>query len=216
VNKLLTLIFGIIIAVPALSQQTELVEILKRWPNRADVQVVDGLIHKRLVSEQSDTAFYFHPNGKQFIATTTFKEIGVVPPEPVLKETLNDNSTRVIYTGTWIKYTNQSWTVPFLNNDVSVSTTVNSAATVTFSGRKVSVTAELRENHGVAKIEVKQGTTVIDSKIVDMYKASAVNAPAVIYTSAVLPQGTYTVTVSLNSISTGRDSIVLDSFSVFE
>lgn len=139
-----------------------------------------------------------------------------VPTEPVLKETINDNSTRVIYTGTWVKWNNQSWTTSFLNNDVSITSTVGPAATITFAGKKVSVIAEVRENHGVAKIEVKQGTTVIDSKIVDMYSATAVNAPAQIYTSAILPQGTYTVTVSLNSITTGRDSFVLDSFLIFE
>lgn len=153
---------------------------------------------------------------KWIFKITAVEDTGVVPTEPILKETLNDNSTRVIYTGTWVKFTNQTWTTSFLNNDVSVTSVVNSAATVTFTGKKVIVTAELRENHGFAKIEVKQGTTIIDTKLVDMYSATAINAPAQIYSSATLPQGTYTVTVSLNSISTGRDSMVLDSFLIFE
>lgn len=142
--------------------------------------------------------------------------IDLTPTVPVLKETINNNSTRIVYTGVWTPFANQAWTVPFLNNDVATTTAVNAAATMTFVGKKVSVVSEVRNNHGVAKIEVKQGTTVIDSKIVDMYSATAVNSPAQIYSSAALPQGTYTITVSLNSITTGRDSMVLDSFLIFE
>lgn len=182
---------------------------------RKDITLSDGLIYKYDVVPNNDTARYFIPGNDEYQATIVFVKKGGVT-NPVLKETLNDNSARVVYTGTWVKWANQTWTTSFLNNDVSVTSVVNSAATVTFTGKKVSVIAEFRENHGVAKIEVKQGATVIDSKIVDMYSATAINAPAAIYTSAILPQGTYTVTVSLNSITTGKDSLVLDSFLVFE
>lgn len=191
------------------------VEISKIY-KRVDVTVTDGLSFKWNIGGPTDTmAHYFNPGSDQWEVVATFKKVGGVIA-PVLKETINDNSTRVVYTGTWVKFTNQAWTTSFLNNDVSVSSVVNSAATVTFTGKKVSVIAEFRENHGVAKVEIKQGTTVIDSKIVDMYSATAVNAPAQIYSSATLPQGTYTVTVSLASITTGRDSMVLDSFLIFE
>lgn len=182
---------------------------------RKDITLTDGMTYKYDVVPGNDTARYFNPGNDVYEAIVTFRKKGVVV-NPVLKETINDNSTRVVYTGVWVKFTNQAWTVPFLNNDVSTTTAVNAAATMTFVGKKVNVIAEFRENHGVAKIEVKQGTTVIDSKIVDMYSATAVNAPAQIYSSATLPQGTYTITVSLNSISTGKDSMVLDSFIVFE
>lgn len=138
------------------------------------------------------------------------------PPAPVLKETVDDKDTRITYSTGWTKQAPAAWTVNFTNSDWAQTFVVNASATMTFVGKKIVVMAERRVNHGVAKIEVKQGTTVIDSKIVDMYSTASVNAPAQIYSSATLPQGTYTVTVSLNSITAGRDSMVLDSFLVFE
>lgn len=222
-KKILILIFGIIIAVPALSQTyvnpldnskhhfvfDKDVTFFRIKPGVRNVFNFDKGVNyfPAVIVHDGDT-------GKRYQMEITL--IDLTPTAPTLKETINDNSTRVIYTGTWVKFTNQTWTTSFLNNDVSVTSVVNSAATVTFTGKKVSVIAELRENHGVAKIEVKQGTTVIDSKIVDMYKASVVNAPAEIYSSGTLAHGTYTITVSLSSITTGRDSMVLDSFLIFE
>jgi hypothetical protein len=82
--KILILFLGIITAIPAICQtpQPELVEVIRRWPNRIDINVTNGMVHKRVVSDQSDSAFYYHANGKKYLATTTFTEIGgvVVPP----------------------------------------------------------------------------------------------------------------------------------------
>lgn len=229
--KYLILILGIISALPAICQTDFLIRvkdpvfksvIMTNEKTIPQVKVKPGqIIPYHLLSGQNILFVALTIDApldttKKWIFEIKAVEDIATPTDPTLKETINDNSTRVIYTGTWVKFTNQTWTTSFLNNDVSVTSVVNSAATVTFTGKKVSVIAELRENHGVAKIEVKQGTTVIDTKTVDMYSATAINAPATIYSSAILPQGTYTITVSLNSISTGRDSMVLDSFLVFE
>lgn len=162
---------------------------------------------------------------KWIFKISAVEDTGVIPvPTLVLKETINDTgNTRVTYVGTWLKFGSQSWTngscagcTAFRNNDVSITSVIGSSASITFTGKKITVVAEFRENHGVANIEVRQGTTIVDSKTVDMYSNTKVNAPAEIFSSIVLPLGTYTVTVSLNSITTGRDSMVLDSFLIYE
>lgn len=133
-----------------------------------------------------------------------------------LKETVNDTDSRITYSAGWTKQAGQLWTAKFTGGNWSQTYVVNASATMTFTGKKVSVTAEFRENHGVAKIEVKRGTTVVDTKTVDMYAPTKLNEPSAIYTSEILPQGVYTVTVSLNSITAGRDSFVLDTFLIYE
>lgn len=202
---------------------TQTVEISKIY-KRVDVTVTDNLTFTWSIGGPADTvAHYFNPGSDQWEVVSTFKKKGGVIA-PVLKETINDTgSTRVTYVGTWLKFGSQSWTngscagcTAFRNNDVSITSVIGSSASITFTGKKVIVVAEFRENHGVANIEVKQGTTIVDSKTVDMYSNTKVNAPAEIFSSIVLPLGTYTVTVSLNSVTTGRDSMVLDSFIVFE
>lgn len=190
---------------------------------RKDITVKDGLIYKYNAVPVNDTARYFNVGNDSYEVTMSFKLKGSVVA-PILKETINDTgNTRVTFVGTWLKHANQTWTngtcagcTAFRNNDVSVTSVIGSSASLTFTGKRVTVVAEFRENHGVANIEVKQGTTIVDSKTVDMYSNTKVNAPAEIFSSIVLPLGTYTVTVSLNSVTTGRDSMVLDSFLIFE
>lgn len=171
-----------------------------------EIQVGPGVAYRSIVIERSDTTK---------TETWIIQKKGTASPPLVLKESINDHDARVTYSGVWSKAANQPWTQSFLNKDVSYTYAVNASATLTFTGKKVEVIAELRSNHGVAKIEVRQGTTVVDSQNTDMYKATDVNAPTTIY-SKELPQGTYQITVSLASVSAGRDSMVLDGFKVFE
>lgn len=222
--KYILTLFSLLISSLCFSQTgTQTVEISKIY-KRVDVTVTDGLSFKWNIGGPADTmAHYFNPGSDQWEVVATFKKVGGVV-NPILKETINDTgNTRVTYVGTWLKFGSQSWTngscagcTAFRNNDVSITSVIGSSASLTFTGKKIVVVAEFRENHGVANIEVKQGTTIVDSKTVDMYSNTKVNAPAEIFSSVVLPLGTYTVTVSLNSVTTGRDSMVLDSFNVFE
>lgn len=214
------LLFSLLISSLCFSQT--LVDVNKIY-HREDILLTDGLVYKWDVINGNDTARYFNPGNDVYEATVVFRKKGAIV-NPVLKETINDTgSTRVSYIGTWLKFGSQSWTngscagcTAFRNNDVSITSVIGSSASLTFTGKKIVVVAEFRENHGVANIEVKQGTTIVDSKTVDMYSNTKVNAPAEIFSSIVLPLGTYTVTVSLNSVTTGRDSMVLDSFLIYE
>jgi len=219
-KKTLTLTFGILVAItsaclvgPISYGQGQLADITinKIWTNKKDINAQAGMSYTYTLGD--DTARYFHaPAGVTIRATVTFTASSA---PPTLKEIINDADPRITYTGTWVRWANQSWTSAFTNKDVIISYTVNNTATMSFTGRKIEVLAELRNNHGVAKIEVKQGTTVIDSKIQDMYLDTTVNGPSVIY-SKELPQGTYTIVTSLTSSTAGQDSFVFDGFKVYE
>lgn len=162
------------------------------------------------------------PNGGK---TIRISEAGTTTPtEPVLKETVNNTDSRITYTGTWSRYANLHWTdgtgcaecKPFHNKDVSVTYGLNASASLNFTGKKIEVVSEFRENHAFAKIEILQGTTVVETATVDMFRATTVNTPATIFTSKTLPQGTYTCRVSLVNITAGKDSMVFDGFNVYE
>ena len=139
-----------------------------------------------------------------------------VPTEPQLKEVINDAHARIVTSGTWVRVANQSYTVGFHENNFSYTTTVGATASLEFTGKKVEIVSEQRNNHGVAKIEILQGAKVVQTATVDTYHTTTANGPSVIFSSQILPQGTYTVKFSLLSVSGTRDSIVLDKISVFE
>lgn len=232
--RILLLIFGTLIALPSICQTDYLIRV--RDPVFKSVIMTNEKTIPQVKVKPGQTIPYHLLSGQNilFVALTidapldttkkwifeikAVEDTGViVPTEPTLKETVDDKDTRITYSTGWTKQAPAAWTVNFTNSDWAQTFVVNASATMTFLGRKIIVMAERRVNHGVAKIEVKQGTTVIDSQIIDMYAAGVTgNVPSAIYTSAILSQGTYTVTVSLNSITTGRDSFVLDSFLIFE
>lgn len=137
-----TIIIFFISITTCFAQKPELVEVINRWPNRVDINVTDGLVHKRLVSETSDTAFYFHANGKEYIATTTFKEIVTNPPV----------WTKVDHTasGTWRKSTKTG----SYNNTITWSCLTGNSFEYQFEGAGIRWIVEQLSTHGKAKIEI--------------------------------------------------------------
>src|SRR5687767_5276968 len=111
------------------AQTTELVEVVRRWPNRVDIDVVNNLVHTRIVSNTSDTAFYYRaPEGKMFIAVTLFKEVITTPTTEKIDGEL------ATFTGTWVRTsTNPGW----FQNTIAFSNTAGSTASYTFTGTKI-------------------------------------------------------------------------------
>src|SRR5688500_12699124 len=121
----------------------ELVEVIRRWPKKVDVNVTDGMVHKRIVSDQQDTAFYFHAQGKKFIATTTFKEIGVVTPTD--DTTKIDGAKATFSAGQWVTGSGQTG---WYKTTIAYSNTPNATATFSFTGTGVQLWAEKLPSHG--------------------------------------------------------------------
>lgn len=211
-KKILILIFGILIAFTAAAQinKPELVEIIKRWPNRIDINVTDGLTHKRTVSDQSDTAFYFHANGKKFIATTTFKEVGgTLPPVDIIDSTTIDSEEGVIFSTGWTGH--GTTTAPgWYRATIAYSTVANTTASYTFTGRQVKIYAERLPSHGSGTVTILQGTTVIKTGTV--FFAGPKLLPVKVYDSGILPDGTYTIRLKAD----GNGPAPLDYFRIFK
>lgn len=156
------------------------------------------------------------------------------PPQIVLKETVNDRDVRVKYSTGWNESgAGAAWASKFNNGDVKFTYQVGATASFTFTGKKISVIAEECDNHSNVKIEILQGATVVKTTSVSTYRSTGTSSmpasnanqcpagiKAVIYTSDVLPQGTYTARVSLENVNLTtvpqRNSFVFDGFQVFE
>lgn len=152
------------------------------------------------------------------------------PPDPVTR-IVNDQGSTITYSANWFPVpasTNAGWIQKFNNKDVTYTVTVGAAATYVFTGTKVDVIGEMCDNHGIAKIDILKGTTVVKTANADMYKntgGSGSNAcpngeKTIIYSSGDLPKDTYTVRVQFLSAdltkTPRRDSMVFDGFQVYE
>lgn len=180
----------------------ELVEIIRKWPKKVDVNVTDGLVHKRTVSDESDTAFYFHAQGKKFIATTTFKEVGVVVPPVFVTEKVDGE--RATFTGTWTRgvTTAPGWYgVP--SPTIAYSNSAGASVSYTFTGTKVELWGERRTTHGTGTVSIDNGA----AQPVSFIGPSAL--PVLIYSSPDLQLGSHTI--RLNVVS-GYN--LLDYFSI--
>lgn len=192
-KKIFAFILGALIAIPAISQTTELVEIIKRWPNRIDVNVTHGLVHKRLVSDQNDSAFYFHANGKQFIATTNFHEIGLPPidPPPVpLYDTIdNAPSQQIVYGGTWA----YAGVNGHYKNTISFSATTNSFIEFTnVTGKEINLFFERKSTHGMAEI-ILNGVAQVP--LIDLYTSTQPELKKQLLYNATLRPGPNTIRI---------------------
>jgi hypothetical protein len=148
-NIILTLLFlSSLLANAQTTERTELVEVIRRWPNRADVTVTDGLIHKRTISDTSKTAFYFHTNGKTFIATTTFEEVGA---PVIIPEDIDDRDARIAYVGNWDKTCCPAGSGHH-DNTITFSGTKDNRFTLNFTGKSISWYVEVREHMGIAGV----------------------------------------------------------------
>ena len=91
-RKLLILLFGTLIGLPAISQ-TQLAEVIKVWKTKK-VNVVDGFTFRYRLWDKYDTAIYYQTGADTFEVTTTFKKVSSTKP-PTLTDiisTLDDNT----------------------------------------------------------------------------------------------------------------------------
>jgi hypothetical protein len=209
----------------------------KVWKNRRDIYPVHGTVYDFALED--DTARYQHnPPNTRLRGRTTYYDPAIgfpnQPPPPVETSTeINDNNAAIAYSAGW-NYSSgtANWLQKFPTKDVHTTTTRGSSFTYNFTGTKISVASELCDNHGVARIQVLKGTTVIQTANVDMYKptGTATNPAtqnnacpngqrAIIFTSNEFPKDNYSVRVELFSTDTApvpdRDSMVFDNFIVY-
>jgi hypothetical protein len=209
----------------------------KVWKNVKDVNPTHGMTYTYTLGD--DTARYFHPvQGKTFKAKVVFYDAAIgLPTEPTTPtETsteINNNNNSIAYSAGW-NYASgtAAWLQKFPSKDVHYTTTRGSSFTYQFTGTKVSIVAELCDNHGIARVQVLRGTSVMQTAEVNMYKstgtttnpATQTNAcpngeRAVIFTSNEFPKDNYSVRVELFSTDTApvpdRDSMVFDNLVVY-
>lgn len=203
------------------------------WNKRVDLTPTHGQTYDWRLG--ADSANYFHPTpGKNMRARVTFYDAAIglpttEPPPPVITTTrINDRDlTKVTYSGSWTPASGASWTQKFHNNDVTYSVTPGGVATLNFTGTKVEIVAEKCDNHGVARVQILKGATVVQTQDVDMYKNTGGTASspcpngevASIFTSNDLPQDSYSVRVTFLSTDLTkvprRDSMVFDGFVIY-
>lgn len=143
------------------------------------------------------------------------KSVTEVVAQPDKVTRIDDTDPRITYSGTWFKQASTGsivWPDNFLNKNVSYTQTANAYSELKFFGTGIEAVSELRENHATATVFI-DGVKVAD---VDMYKATQVNAPTVIYSKKDLVKGDHTIRVQLTGISGARNSMVGDGYVVYE
>lgn len=139
----------------------------------------------------------------------------VVQPLPDKVTRIDDTDPRIIYSGTWFKQASTGsivWPDNFLNKNVSYTQTANAYSELKFFGTGIEAVSELRENHATATVFI-DNVKVAD---VDMYKATQINAPTVIYSKKDLVKGDHTIRVQLTGISGAKNSLVMDGYTTYE
>lgn len=178
-KKLLILLFGVLVGLPAISQ-TQLAEVIKLWKTK-HVPVVDGMTYKYKLHAKSDTAIYYQVGIDTFEVTTTFKKIIKIPPVlPDVISTMDDNvvataqaympaanlGDNVYNNTTWSHMKGQTWNANHHANTASILET-DGYVELTCTCYKVEWWSEVRSNHGIVAISIDGGPAVN----VDLYKA---------------------------------------------
>lgn len=149
--------------------------------------------------------------GEKWIVS--FKKIETSLPDKVTR--IDDTDPRITYSGTWFKQASTStivWPDNFLNKNVSYTQTANAYSELKFFGTGIEAVSELRDNHATATVFI-DGIKVAD---VDMYKATQINAPTIIYSKKDLVKGDHTIRVQLTGISGAKNSLVMDGYTIYE
>lgn len=137
------------------------------------------------------------------------------------------NNTDFTYSLNWTHYTN--FKTGFKDNDVHVTTTLNSTAEYSFHGTQVEVVMEKCNNSATARFEVlDEEDEVVDTEDVDLYVVdpggstevcpTGANSIETVFTSDVLAEGDYTIRITLQTQNTGatpsRNALVFDSATI--
>lgn len=190
-KKLLILILGIIVALPAICQVgTQLVEVSKIYEKK-EIMVSHGLTYRYDVGTQNDTARYFNPGDKQWTATINFQQKGLPPVDPVpLYDTIDSApSQQIVYGGTWA-YAN---VIGHHKTTISFSSTANSFIEFTnVTGKQINLFFEKKSTHGMAEI-ILNGVAQVP--LIDLYTATQPEIKKQLLYNAVLKPGPNTIRI---------------------
>jgi len=239
-KKLLILLFGTLVGLPALSQ-TKLAEVVKVWETKR-VAVADGFTFKYKLWDGYDTAIYYNTGSDTFEVTTTFRKFKPAPPLPDLISTLDDNvittaqaynpatnaGDNIYVASGWSHMKNQAWNATHWEKTASFIDGVPGAyIEVTCICYKIEWWTEKRENHGIASVqklkeETVNGTTswVPDGPAVDvdLYAARTDNNSLLVYTTPTMMNATNKVRFSFtgrkNPAAT-QSNILHDKFTIY-
>ena len=214
-RKLLILLFGTLIGLPAISQ-TQLGEIAKVWKTKR-VTVADGFTYRYRLWAGSDTAIYYQTGIDTFEVTTTFKKVSSTkpPPLPDIISTLDDNTIspgqvyapgtnagdNVYFAAGWSHMKGQPWNQTTDGVAIHYNKTFSFIDKLDPAGSYLEITCvcyrvdwynEKRENHGIAAVSVDGAAP----KDVDLYDPRTDNNSLLVWTSPTMTNATHKIRVS--------------------
>jgi len=229
-RKLLILIFGVLIGLPAISQ-TQLAEVTKLWKAKK-VTVADGYTYRYNLWDKYDTAIYYLTGPDTFEVVTTFKKISKAKPPVILPDivsTIDDNVTagvgqaysqtvnagdNIFITNGWSHMKNQQWNVPHHANTFSFIDGVAGAyIELEYTGHTAEWWTEKRVNHGIVSIQI-DGSNPVD---IDLYDPRTDNSSTLVYTTPKLINATHRLRINYtgrknpaaSSTNIGHDKFVI-------
>lgn len=240
-RKLLLLIFGALIALPAISQIPKsptgywIGEVTRIWYPKK-ITIKDSLTYKYMTYYNYDTAHVHFAGQDTFEVTVSFRKISGSTPKPpvVLPDiiaSLDDNVTTTaqiynpstnagdnIYIPTtgWTHFKGQTWNAQHFSNTASVVDIANAYVEVTCTCYKIEWYSEKRENHGIASIQLDSSPAVD----VDLYAARTDNNSTKVYTTpTTMVQATHKLRVNFtgrkNAAAT-QTNIIHDRFVLYK
>lgn len=201
-KKLLILLFGVLVGLPALSQTGDMIGEITRWWKPKTIIVTDGLVYKYTIHAKYDTALRYTTGSDTFDVEVRFKKHSSKPPPPLpdIISTMDDNSlsSAQVYnpsvnlgdnvyspTTTWAHLKNQPWnqnpngTPIHYNKTFSVVEMAGAYVEFTCLCYKVEWWTEKRNNHGIATVSVDGATP----EKVDLYEATEANNSKLVWTN---------------------------------
>ena len=208
-RKLLLLIFGALVALPAISQ-TKLAEVVRLWKPYYVVPT-DGLVVKQIIHDKMDSALFSKTGIDTFEMTITYRKISGSKPPPILPDiisTVDDNvatpallynpsenaGDNIFITAGWSHMKGQTWNVNHFNNTASFIDGVATAFVEVSCSPcyKIEWYTEKRVNHGIASVQIDGGAAVD----VDLYDPRTDNNSLLVFTTPALPNAAHKLRVS--------------------
>ena len=116
-------------------------------------------------------------------------------PTKVLASVMGTGQNQFDYNTRWQddksgEYYSDGTGIPIIGTPDSVS--------FRFTGSRIQLVSSLRDDFGIASVTIKSATSIISQKNVDLWlNSSTFSLPEVVYDSASLPEGSYTLTLKV-------------------
>ena len=186
-KKILLLLFGILVAIPALTQQ--LAEVSKVWITK-NIHITDGHVEKWIIPDNQDTARYFHADGKRYLVTATFTEIKDSPEIVTIIDNVHSSN---VYSSGWTHHAGTTWLQAFNDKTGSISYIIEGTLSTPFDGYKIEWWTEKRFNHGKVAVSIDG---VLPEIVVDLYDPTGSNNSQKVF-EQVVPQGAHIIRLRL-------------------